>query len=330
MMLSRWTIPLAILATIAGLGLPAASATAVGSDTPTTTTFAGEKSQTVPFGADWVFEVRVDANVDYDGLHVDPNDGTIDIIVSGQPDDFATDLPLYPGGLSYFSQPDTQPLLAPGKYTITAIFTPSVSGDYASSKTKTTASLTITELTLSPTVEVITDAAIVTEPTVRTAFSGTFLETTGAPPAGTWTVTATDESGATAFERTVEQPTQSADGPVGPLDIPISGELEPGETYTVNAVFTPATYLAAGLTFDNVEAQTFTTAPPTVAEILSEPLALPLWALVSIGGLLVAALVLVIVLALRRPRRARVIEPDVATTGEAAPPEVNAAISASE
>jgi hypothetical protein len=308
MIASRLSAGIAGLIALAAALAPAPSALAAGDDVATVTAFGDASTLSVPFGGDWVFDITVTAPKGYQGTHVDPNDGTVDVLVSGQPDDFAKALPIYPGGVAYFSQPDTQPLLPPGTYTLTAIFTPATNGTFATSKTTKTAKLTITELSIAPAVSLVADSTV---PTVRTSLSGSFIDTTGAPPAGTWTVSAQDKGGSTVFEKTVDQPTVTESGTVGPLDIPITGALEPGETYAVTAEFTPATYLAGGLTIENAAPLEFTTAPPTIAETLNEPLALPLWALATLGALLLAALALVIVLVVRRARTSPKI-PEVA------------------
>lgn len=269
----------------------------------TKTTFSSSKPITVPFGADWLLEVSVEPDLDTDFAlpAVGTEDGTVAFRVSGQPESFADDASVFPGGVSYFTQPDDQDPLAPGEYTITAIFNPTAGGDFATSKTRSSATLVITPLSITPRFEVINDPSISAVPMVRTSIGGDFVSETGAPPAGQWAVSVIDPSGQEVFQTEAEQPTASDSGQVGPFDIPIPGKLKANSTFEVLAVFTPESSLEPGLVFTNPQPASFSTAPPTLAERLAMPI--PAWVLAIAGAAILAAIVMVIVLAVKLRRK---------------------------
>ena len=232
-------------------------------------------------------------HIQRDGYTADvaSSDGTVDFLVAGEPGAFVEDATVYPGGVAYFTQPSNKPNLGVGTYDVTAVFTPSGGSAFATSKTKKSVSLTITALGITPTAEVITDPAIVTVPTVRTSITGTYVDEHGSPPVGEWMITATDSAGDEVFAVSAAQPTESVDGAVGPFDIPITSELEPGETFAVTAVFTPEQAIAAGLEFDDPAPASFTTRALTPTEVLSSPVTLSLW-LIILNGVLFIVLVI--------------------------------------
>ena len=275
-----------VAAATVGAALPAYAA-----DVPTSIVFTAEPSTIVTFGAEWELPVRVSSTSEGTPNIISGSDGTVDFLVEGKPGAFIDDAKIYPGGVAYFTQPANQPLLGVGEYTITAVFTPSPGSDFVTSKTKKSVALTITPLEISPAVAVITDPATVAVPTVRTTITGAYVEEHGAPPAGSWTVAAQDSSGQTVFTANADQPTAATEGSVGPLDIPITAELEPGETFTVTAEFTPDSGISAGLEFENPAIETFTTRSLTPTEVLSSPVAISLWVIILNGVLFVVLII---------------------------------------
>ena len=284
----------ALIAATLALGT-AAPASAAG--LPTVTSFVGTAAVSAPFGSAWDIPIRVTSKSDEGTYNVTTNDGTVDIFVEGMPGEYVTAATIYPGGMVYFAQPSNEPSLPAGEYNITAVFTPAAGSDYATSKTKKAAVLTITTLAVTASAEILTDPAIVTVPTVRTSLAGQYVDEEGAPPSGTWTVTGTASTGDEAFSITAEQPTESAEGAVGPLDIPIPNELEPGETYDVTTTFTADPLIAAGLDYENPANLTFSTPSLTTAEVLSGPVDISLW-IIMLNGVLFIVFVVILVLLL--------------------------------
>jgi len=293
----------AIVGAMLTVSLPASAA-----GIPTTIAFTSTTGVTAPFGSAWDIPIRVTSKSDRGSYDVTTNDGTVDIFVEGMPGEYVTAATIYPGGMVYFAQPSNEPALAAGEYSVTAVFTPSAGSDFATSKTKTAAILTITTIGVTPSAEMLTDPAVVTVPTVRTSLSGQFVDDKGAPPSGTWTVTGTDSSGTEAFTISAEQPTESTEGAVGPLDIPITSELEPGETYEVTTVFAADPLIAPGLEFENPATATFSTPSLTPAEVLSGPVGVSTW-IVILNGILFIGLIVLLVLFLGIWSRGRVAKP---------------------
>jgi hypothetical protein len=290
---------LALAASTLAVAAPAAAA----GEVTTTTTFA-KTELTAPFGSDWQLAVRVTISNSFGSAPIQPNDGSIDILIDGMPGEYVTGAAIVPGGVAYFAQPANEPPLAAGTYKVTANFTPAAGSGLDPSTTKKTATLTIEPLTVVPTVELISDPSVTPMPVVRTSLAGTFVETTGAPPSGTWKVTAVDSDGATGFEGTAEQPTQGQDGaPVAPLDIPIDSALKSGETYTVTAVFAPDELLAGGLVVEESPPATFTTKAATASEVLGAPVGVPVIVTVLVV-VLIAGLIALLVWLIRSWRRA--------------------------
>lgn len=307
----------AFVLVLSALGVASPAAAAV----KTTTTFATTEL-TAPFGSPWQLAVSVTIANDFGTAPVQPSDGSIDILLDGMPGEYATAAAIAPGGVAYFVQPANEPPLAAGTYSVTARFTPAAGSGLSESTTKKVAKLTIEALTVVPTVEVISDPALTSVPTVRTSLAGTFVDTTGAPPSGSWSVTAVDSAGETSFEGTAAQPTQGADGsPVGVLDIPIDTPLKASETYTVTTVFTPDELIAGGLTVEQATTSNFTTRAATIGEILGAPTGVPIVISVLLG-LLVAGLAGLLVWLIVQWRRFGSPEPEPALV------EVPAAIAA--
>jgi hypothetical protein len=299
------------LALVTGAALPATAA-----GMPTITSFVGGTEVEASFGSEWELTIQVVSNAEYGRYNVAANDGTVDIYVEGMPGAYIAAAQIYPGGVTYFTQPSDKPMLAAGEYTVSAIFTPSSGSRFATSKTAKPVTLTITPLAVTTSVELLTDPAVVTVPTVRTSLTGEYADLHGAPPSGTWTVTGEDSAGSETFSITAAQPTESNEGMVGPLDIPITDELQPGETYTVTTIFEPDPLVAPGISFENVAPESFTTTPLTFAENLSTPVVVPLWVTI-LNGLLLIVLVMGIVWIIGAWSRRRPVEVDVAADATA-------------
>src|SRR5688500_4922531 len=88
---------------ILSLGLATPASAAVG----TQITF-DEASANVAFGSDWIVELTVIAS-DYGPLV--GSAGTVSIFVEGIAGAYAEGMPIFPGGASFFAQPDAQPAL---------------------------------------------------------------------------------------------------------------------------------------------------------------------------------------------------------------------------
>ena len=294
-MIARRALATTVLIALAVLGIASPAAAAI----KTTTTFS-ETEVTAAFGSAWQLSVAVTISNDFGTAPVEPSDGTVDILIEGLPGEYVTAAAIVPGGVAYFVQPANEPPLAAGTYDVTARFTPAAGSGLSESSTKKAATLTIEPLTVVSTVEVITDPTVTAVPTVRTSLAGTYVDTIGAPPSGVWTVTAVDSDGEKDFETTANQPTQGAEGaPVGPLDIPIDGELKAGETYTVTTVFAPDELIAAGVTLEQPAPASFTTKAATAGEVLTSPVGMPIFVTVllvllvlGLTGLLVWLIVL--------------------------------------
>jgi len=314
---------LALVLILLGIATPASAAV------KTTTSFTST-SLNAPFGSPWQLAVTVTVANSFGTAPVQPSDGSVDILIEGMPGEYVTAATIVPGGIAYFVQPANEPPLAAGTYDVTARFTPAAGSGLSESSTKKAAKLTIEALTAVPTVEVISDPAVTAVPTVRTSLAGTFVDTNGVPPSGTWTVTAVDSSGTVAFEGATPQPTQGVDGAaVGALDIPIDAPLKASETYTVTTVFTPDELIAGGISLENAAPVDFTTRAATAGEILGAPTGVPVIVSVLIA-LLVAALTALLVWLIIQWRRAdaRIVYADVPLeTAALQPPPATLALS---
>ena len=298
-------ISLALAALVVGATLSLATAVpASAADLPTKIAFVGATEVTAPFNSPWELPIRVTSDSDSGKYSIKGTDGTIDVFVEGVPGEYVTAATIYPGGMTYFAQPANEPPLAAGEYTVTAVFTPAAGSAFGTSKTTKSATLTITPLALSTSIELLTDPTVVAVPTVRTSLAGEYVDVVGAPPGGTWTVTGVDENGDDAFTVTAEQPTEAIEGAVGPLDIPITDSLEPGETYSITTEFEADPLIASGLEFENSAPITYTTTPLTFGETLSTPVAVPIWATI-LNGVLLIGLVALFVWLLTRLARSR-------------------------
>jgi hypothetical protein len=289
----------AIAAAALGAGLvvaPSAASAAV----VTTIDFETQGPVTVGFGDDWFLRLSVTSSYDEGPtLRLGPNDGTVDVYFSGVGGIFAAALPIQPDGLVYVSQPTAQPLLAAGEYEVSAIYNPAPGGYYGSSQTATPLSFTVTALDVVPTVEVVNDPAVSERPIITASLGGSYVDSTGGAPAGTWHFIVTTPDDQPVFDETVAQ----LQGATEPLRIEIDSKLEKGASYTVMSAFTPVDELAGGVTVGTLADTTFQTPGGTPGEAISAPVPMPLWLaialLVVLLGLAAAAITIGVKLARR-------------------------------
>ena len=288
------------------LGLAVASTLLIAApahaDTLTSTYFVGERAVTAPFGSNWLLTVSVSPVGGGMANSVGPTDGTVAVLVDGAP--FVDELPVNPGGLVYVAQPASANPLPAGEHEVVAVFTPASGGEYSSSETGLTTTLTITPLSVTPIVELVTGAGEVAVPTVRTSFAGEYVAQLGTPPAGEWRISVLDDAGDEVFSQAARQPTQAADGDIDPLDLPITARLDSGATYSVETEFVADASIASGVTFENPQPLSLTTANLSLTEKLVEPIPVPTWGIIAlvVAPLVAALTVVALGLALRRRR----------------------------
>ena len=276
----------AIVAAIVGaaISLVALPASAAGVDTGLTFETAGPLE--VTFGEEWL--IVLNAEVRYEGgpnLPLGPGDGTVDVYLSGIGGAFATSLAIQADGRVYVSQSSTAPLLPAGSYEVSAIYTPVPGGFYASSQTGAPLSLTVTSLEVTPSVQVGIDSAVSERPVISASVSGSYFDTVGGAPAGTWAFGVTGPSGDLVFESEIAQ----LQGGTEPIRVEITTKLDKGERYTVNSTFTPVDELAGGLIVGSVSPIDFQTPAGGLGDTIGASVPTPLW---------LALLMLVLVLAL--------------------------------
>jgi hypothetical protein len=278
--------PIALLGALLGVAAlvlaPAMSASAADSST---TTFAPSASQTVSYGTNWVMPITVAGSQSYD--YVTPTSGTVNILIKGQPGNYATGLPLTAGGVAYFSPPAAQPALGAGTYEVTAVYVPSGTAYLTSSQTLTPAMLTVTAITLATGFSVA-KTTVANRPGAEVVTSITPPAEGRSIPAGSWTITATDAGGAVAFHSTLAHAADST----AQLTVPLGGKVRPGHEYTVSAKFTPTSSVAGGYLVSNGGAQKVDVEAESFTEVMGTALDAPTWALIAIGlglALLIAA-----------------------------------------
>lgn len=279
--------------------VPAASASAA---VPTTIEFETTGPVEVVFGEQWSLTLAVSTTYDSGPtLRLGPNDGTVDVYLSGVGGAFASSLPIQPDGLVYVSQPSSQPLLAAGDYDVTAIYNPAPGGYYGSSQTATALVLTVSALDVTPEVSIAVDPSVSDSPVITAALSGSYIDSTNGYPAGTWQFTLAGPGGAPAFDATVAQP----QGATNPLRITVDSALDRGTTYTLSSTFTPADAIAGGVTVGSAPDAVYETPSGTFGEAITSAVPLPLWlAIVMLAlllGLGAAAIVIGVMLAKRAP-----------------------------
>ena len=287
----------ALTALLAGSLALAPALPAAAEGMPTTTKFVGAASQEISFGSAWFVKIQVRQAEYYSPL--DSADGTVDVFAKGIAEPLGDDLPLTRDGIAFFSQPAGNPLLAAGSYELSAVFTPASGTSNATSRTTKTATLVITPLAVATSFSIVDDPARYPVPTVEARVSGAYVDATGQAPVGSWAIVVTDSAGAEVFTSTAAQ---SADSSI-PTPIAVTSGTEPGETYTVNAVFTPAETIAGGLTVGASEPVEFTTTPAGAFDGAVAPVSLPWWIIITLIALVVVlagAVVALLVIGARR------------------------------
>ena len=279
----------------AGLVLLPSSASAA---VVTSVEFETEGPVSIVFGEDWFLRLAVTSTYDEGPtLRLGPNDGTVDVYFSGIAGAFAAGLSIQPDGLVYVSQPLNQPLLPAGEYQVTAIYNPAPGGYYDTSQTTVPLNFTVTALEVAPRVEVVNDAVVSERPVITASLGGSYIETTGGAPAGTWHFIVTDADDQPVFDESFAQ----AQGATEPLRIEISSTLKKGESYKVVSAFTPVDELVGGVTVGEIPDSTFQVPGGTFGEAITASVPMPIWLaillLVLVVGLAVAAIVVGVKLA---------------------------------
>jgi hypothetical protein len=275
---------------------PALSASA---DDSTTTSFSADSTQKVSYGSDWVMHITVAGTNQYD--FVTANSGTVNVLIKGIPGIYVTGLPLTAGGSAYLAPPDSQPPLPAGTYDVTAVYVPSGTAYLQASQSTATATLTVTPLSMSSSFTV-TKTTIKDKPAVQVVATATPPSANAGIPQGSWLVTATDTSGATAYEST----TPLAKNPADPVTITLGQTVTPGHDYTVSAKFVPAASVAGGYRVTNGDPQKVTVEAPSFGEVVTTPFAAPPWVLIAIAvglALLIATAIVLLVQATKKPSK---------------------------
>ena len=246
----------------------------------------------VAFGEEWQLTLSVTSSYDEGPtLRLLPSDGTVDVYFSGIGGAFASGLAIQPDGLVYVSQPAGQPLLPAGEYDVSAIYNPASGGYYDTSQTATPLKFTVTALAVTPKVEVIYDVAVSERPVITASLSGSYVQSTGGAPAGTWHFIVTDADGQPVFDENIAQ----AQGSTEPLRVEVDAKLAKGGSYAVASSFTPVEELAGGVTVGDVSDSVFQTPSGTFGEAITGAVPVPLWLaillLVLLLGLAAAAIV---------------------------------------
>lgn len=284
------------------LALPSAASAAV----TTTISFETAGPVSVSFGDEWYLRLSVTSSYE-DGptIRLLPNDGTVDVYFSGISGAFAAALPIQPDGLVYVSQPVDKPLLAAGDYTVTAIYNPSSGGYYASSQTTTPLAFTVTPLEVTPTVEVLNDAAVSELPVISASLDGSYITERDGTPPGTWRFVVTSDDDQPVYDEEIAQTAGSKEA----LRVEITSKLEKGATYTVVSTFTPVPELAGGLTVGTAKDASFETPSGSFGEAIGSNVALPVWLGILLLVLLVGAAAAAIVLGVKLNGRAASADP---------------------
>ena len=299
-----------VIAVVGALFMALGPALSASADDSTTLTFSSDSTQTVSYGTNWLMHVTLAGSSPYD--YVTATSGTVNILIKGIPGNYATGLPLTPGGVAFVSPADSQPPLPAGTYSVTAVYVPSGTAYLLASQTLTPATLTVTPLAMSSSFTV-TKTTINNKPAVQVLATATPPSANAAIPKGSWLVTAKDSTGATAFKTTAPL----AKNPADPVTITLDKKLSAGHEYTVAAEFVPAATVAGGYKVTNGDPQKVTVEAPSLGEILTTPFAAPLWAVIAIVvglALLIAAAIVLLVAARRRsqtPVTVAEVEPSV-------------------
>jgi hypothetical protein len=263
------------LAAAAVLGLATLLVPSVATAAGTTTiTFTDTAPIEVPFGDAWLVTLEVDA-VYPDGptLHLGPQDGTVDVYLSGVAGVFAAGLAIQPDGKVYVSQPSAAALLPAGTYDVSAIYNPAPGWYYGSSQTPAPLTLTVTPLDATPSVEVGTDLGVSSFPVITASLSGTYIDEHHGAPAGTWAFTVNDADGKTVYETEVAQPNGGTD----PIRVEITSKLAKGGQYVVTSTFAPVEELAGGVVVAPIQDSVFQTPSGGFGDVIGAGVPLPIW-----------------------------------------------------
>jgi hypothetical protein len=301
--LSRPTRVGAIL--VGALVLAVGPALSAAGDDTSTTTFAASATQTVSYGTNWLIPITVAGSASYD--FVTATSGTVNILIKGIPGNYATGLPLTPGGQAFFSPPSSAPPLGAGTYEVTAVYVPSGTAYLSPSQTLTPATLTITALSLTSSFAV-DRITVNNKPGLQVVASVSPSKADVAIPNGKWRITATDSTGARAFSATVPL----AKNPADPVTVTLGKAVKPGHKYTISAKFVPAALIADGYQVKNADPKVVTVEAESFGEILSTPYDASIWVLGAIGlglALLIAAAIVLLVRRVPKPESAEGGEP---------------------
>lgn len=270
-----------------GLAAPASA------DIPADIAFANPEPVEAGFGTDWNIPIALLGSSNEDGTRapLGPEDGTVNVNLSGIAGIYAV-LPIQPGGLSYFTQPTDQPLLAPGVYQVSGNFAPAAGSYFDPSTIFAPLQLTISAVSLLPAVVAEYEPGAET-PVITASLTGEYVDQNAGSPAGTWSFAVDDEYGTRAFDTEVAQPSGSTE----PLRIEISAKLSSGYEYTVTSTFRPVGELSSGIAVSEVADATFTTPTGSFLEVLGGAAPLPLRLAIPLGILVLALAVTVIILA---------------------------------
>lgn len=275
-----------VLATVLAVS-PAAA------DEPSTIEF-DSASESVEFGSNWVVTLTIDGP---DYITVDTPSGTVEVLVEGIAGAFATDVPIYRGGVVYLSQPTDVALLGAGEHRLTAIFHPAAGSGLVSSQTPTPFVLTVAPLALTATATVVDDSLDPGAPYLELDTSGAFVEALGSP-AGQWTIAVTDGSNQ-VLARTVDQ----SAGATEPERVSLADVIRPGRTYAIETTFEPESEAASGATLTGPEPISYTVPAASPIEFLTTAVALPWWLLALLVLAVLGSIAWLIVVIVRgRPR----------------------------
>lgn len=302
-------------------------------DLPAEIVFTDPTSASIEYGQSWSFPLRGDYMTQWFLSNPENHPGALEI--SGAPVGYKPGVFIQGSGAAtgaLYSNYDTRPLNA-GTYSFTITVDAMYFDAHYLGATPTPAVLTITPAKLGTEVRVVPDPSNPANAIISARLTGRFVEEhsssefEGSPlsPAGSWSITLTDSTGAKALERTVDRV-------AGDDTLATSiywDEAEPGEQYTASATFTPSATPAnfevtPAIDFDYTAADTLReiaesdAAEQSAADLPPEPdFSVPLWWVILIGVAISTLIAFAIVFATRLARLpARPAAPTGAATGE--------------
>jgi len=252
------------------------------------------------FAEPWVLELQVTAAGAFFVPAIDETSGTVDVFIDQVPGTFLDDLTVQPDGRVFVTQPPNAAWLAPGTYDLRALFTPVGPTDLNSAQVSVVGAITITPIELIATVDVTTDAAAVTVPTVSLSLSGVGEPELQSAPPGVWKLSVREaESDEVVEIREVVQPTD-----LDPIVVELADSLRAGRDHVLVSEFIPYEEYLPGVTITGTGEQSFRTSDASFADLVVAPVLLPIWALVLIAiGVMLGAVGLIVTL-IARARRA--------------------------